>query len=638
MNGKKETRAYGSWSSPVSAAMLAEQVVGIGSPGVDGAMVTWVESRPSEGGRAVVVGLAPGEQPSELIPASANARTRVHEYGGDSYAMRDGLVVYVEFADQQLYACDDAQRARRVTDEPETRFAAPQFLPCGDRLVAVAERHGAGREPQNSLVVVDLADGAVRTLASGADFYGVPAVDSRGERIAWVEWDHPNMPWDTTRLVTARLEGDALVDTQRVAAPEDTSSVYPRWIAPGELLFLNDAADYWQPCLWNAHDGSVERVSDYPADFCEAAWTLTRAPFDVVDGAYYGPAMIDGESHCVRVDLATGETRLEFALLTRGGVQSYDQSYDQPYGGGLLYVGGDRRAPTALIHRRFDGTTRILKRTSDLEVDPAYVSEAEPVSFPTTEGETAHALYYAPRNPRFAGPPDERPPLLVQSHGGPTAHVQGAFSATIQYWTSRGIGVLDVNYRGSTGYGRRYRNLLRGQWGIYDIDDCVAGARFLVERGDADAARVAISGGSAGGFTTIGALTFRDFFTAGVSLFGVSDLEALAKETHKFESRYLDSLVGPYPEAASVYRERSPINHTARLSAPMILFQGEDDKVVPPAQARSMADSLRAKGIPVELVLYPGEGHGFRRAENIVRTVETTLAFLGRVYGFTPQP
>ncbi|MFW6261158.1 MAG: alpha/beta hydrolase family protein [Spirochaetota bacterium] len=634
MQQKKETRAYGSWSSPVSASMLAEQVVGIGSPGVDGETVTWLESRPSEGGRAVVVGAKPGASPAELIPATANARTRVHEYGGDSYAVRDGLVVYVEFADQQLYACDDAEHARRITDEPHTRFAAPQFLPGREELVAVAERHAAGREPENSLVVVELSRGTVRTLASGADFYGVPAIDPGGERLAWVEWDHPNMPWDATRLLTARLDGDGLTDARRIEMPEETSSVYPRWVGPDELLFLNDAADFWQPYRWTAADGAVERVTDFAADFCEAAWTLTQAPFAVVGDAYYGPAMIDGESHCARIDLATGRTRVEFPILTRGGVQPYGPSGNA----GLLYVGGDRRAPSALIHRTADGTTRILKRASDLDVDPAYVSEAEPVSFPTTGGETAYALYYAPRNPRFAGPNDERPPLLVQSHGGPTAHVQGSFRAAIQYWTSRGIGVLDVNYRGSTGYGRRYRNLLRGRWGVYDIDDCIAGARFLVERGDVDGARVAISGGSAGGFTTIGALTFRDFFTAGVSLFGVSDLEALAKETHKFESRYLDSLVGPYPQAASVYRERSPINHTAGLSAPMILFQGEDDKVVPPSQARSMADSLRAKGIPVELVVYPGEGHGFRRAENIIRTVETTLAFLGRVYGFTSAP
>jgi dipeptidyl aminopeptidase/acylaminoacyl peptidase len=634
MENRAEARPYGSWSSPVAAPMLAEQVVGIGSPGVDGQTVTWLESRPSEGGRAVVVGAAPGAQPSDLTPASANARTRVHEYGGDAYAVRDGLVLYVEFTDQQLYACDDGEHARRVTDDPDTRFAAPQFLPGRDALVAVAERHEAGHEAENSLVLVDLADGTVRTLASGADFYGVPALDPAGERIAWVEWDHPNMPWDTTRLVTARLADDALADPRRVAVPDDTSSVYPRWLDSRSLLFLNDAADYWQPYRWDATDGAVERVTDFAADFCEAAWTLTPAPYDVVDDAYYGPAMIEGESHCVRVDLTTGETRVEFPILTRGGVQSFAPSGEA----GLLYVGGDRGAPTALVHRAADGTRRILKRTSDLEIDPAYVSEAEPISFPTTGGETAHALYYAPRNPVFDGPEGERPPLLVQSHGGPTAHVQGSFRANIQYWTSRGIGVLDVNYRGSTGYGRRYRNLLRGQWGVYDIDDCIAGARFLVERGDVDGERVAITGGSAGGFTTIGALTFRDFFTAGVSLFGVSDLEALAKETHKFESRYLDSLLGPYPQAAQIYRDRSPIHHTDRLSAPMILFQGEDDKVVPPAQAQTMAESLRARGIPVELVLYPGEGHGFRRAENIIRTVETTLVFLGRVYGFTPAP
>ncbi len=632
MQDTKEVRAYGSWSSPISASMLAEQVVGIGSPGVDGETVTWLETRPSEGGRAVVVGIGPDGRPRDLIPADANARTRVHEYGGDSYAVRDGLVVYAEFTDQQLYICDDAGKTRRVTDEPETRFAVPRFLPGRDAMVAVAERHTAGREPENSLVLVELASGAVHTLASGADFYGVPALTAEGDRIAWVEWDHPNMPWDETRLLAARLVGDALVDAQPVPVPPETSSVYPRWLDSRSLLFLNDAADYWQPYRWVAPGGPPERLSDYPADFCEAAWTLTGPPYDVLDGDYVGPVMVDGESHCARVGLATGETRVEFPILTRGGVLAYEHSGD----GSLLYVGGDRSEPTALIHRTADGEVRALKRTSDLRIDPAYVSEAEPISFPTTGGETAHALYYAPQNPGFVGPAGERPPLLVQSHGGPTAHVQGSFRASIQYWTSRGIGVLDVNYRGSTGYGRRYRNLLRGQWGVYDIDDCIAGARFLVERGDADAKRVAISGGSAGGFTTIGALTFRDFFTAGVSLFGVSDLEALAKETHKFESRYLDSLVGPYPEAASVYRERSPINHTERLSAPMILFQGEEDKVVPPAQARSMADSLREKGVAVELVLYPGEGHGFRRAENIVRTVETTLAFLGRVYGFTP--
>jgi dipeptidyl aminopeptidase/acylaminoacyl peptidase len=640
---------YGSWSSPISSEMLATSGLALWSASLrwDRGAVLWVEGRPTEEGRNVLMRREPGEEAVDLTPRGFDARTRVHEYGGGAFGVADGVTLFSNFTDQRLYRVDGpGPEPRPVTPEPPSpaslRYADGVFTPDGRWFVCVRERHEgpAATDVVNEIVALP-ADGSgeVAVLASGRDFYSFPRLSPDARRMVWTEWDHPNMPWDGTQLLVADLEPDGsgagdgpprLGMPQRVAGGPGESVFQPAWSPDGVLHLVSDRTGWWN--LYRERDGTIEPLYPKDAEFGHPQWVFGLSTYAFLP---------DGRIACIwSRDAIDG-----LAILDPAGGELVEVR--QPYttlrylaadGDGRLAVVGSSATepPTVAVLDTESGAVEVLRRSDEVEVDPAYLSVPEPIEFPTENGRTAHALFYRPSNPDHAAPDEERPPLVVLSHGGPTSHVSATFDLEKQFFTSRGFAVIDVNYGGSTGYGREYRDRLRGSWGLVDLQDCVNAARHLADRGEVDGARFAIRGGSAGGYTTLCALVFSDVFAAGASYYGVADCAALARDTHKFESRYLDGLIGPWPEAEDVYRERSPIHHVDRLATPVILFQGLEDTVVPPAQAETMVEALARKGIPHAYLAFEGEQHGFRRAETIRRCAEAELSFYGQVLGFEP--
>jgi len=642
------TAPYGSWASPISARSLVAGTVGLGDIALDGATIYWSESRPQEGGRVVLVRRDPDGTAGDVTPVPYSVRTRAHEYGGGAYAVADGTVVFSNDADGRLYRHQVGGVPEPLTPEPPAprarRYADLLIDSTRARVIAVREDHTVvGREPVNTLVSVTLGNAggsgftpgadAGAVLVEGADFYASPALSPDGARLAWLSWDHPNMPWDGTELWVAPLDAAGRLGAPELVAGGPAESIFqPQWSPDGVLHYVSDRTGWWNLYWWR--DGHSAALLSPDLHVGEAECGLPQWVFNQSTYAFAAPERI--LCACTR----GGAWRL-FDLDTASGEHApVDVSYTEIRG---VRVGGDARAifvgaspttPAELVALDLAaGHIAVLRRSSETALDEGYLSEPEPVEFPTEAGRTAYAFYYAPRNQDYTAPSDERPPLIVVSHGGPTGAASTALTLGTQYWTSRGFAVLDVNYGGSTGYGRAYRERLDGAWGVVDVEDCVNGARHLVEQGRVDDARLIIRGGSAGGYTTLAALTFRDVFTAGASLYGIGDLEALALETHKFESRYTDRLVAPYPAWAELYRARSPIHHVERLAAPVIFLQGLEDKVVPPGQAEAMVAALRDRGVPVAYLAFEGEGHGFRRAETIVRAREAELYFYARVFG-----
>jgi dipeptidyl aminopeptidase/acylaminoacyl peptidase len=637
---------YGSWSSPLTASAIMTTARGLAEVQADGGDVLWLERRPDEGGRQVLVRRADDGTTTEVTPPDVNVRTRVHEYGGGAYVARGGVVWYVDFADQRLWRVSPGEAPVPLTALPPTaaavRFAEPAISPDGRWLVCVRERHlgDAATDVEHDLVALR-ADGGTEqepvALLGGHDFVAAPAFSPDGTQLTCMVWEHPNLPWDDTTVLAGHLDETdgtlGLSSIRRVAGAPDVSesALYPTWGPDGTLYLLADRDGWWQ-LHREAASGEVVRVCDAELDLGGPRWVGGTATLQLLDERRAAVVAIDrAVEQLAIVDVTTGELA---ALPTpagtcRGGLAVAD--------GTVVAILGAADRPDAVV--RVDpaaGRTEVLHTARDLPVDPAWLPTPEPITFPTSDDAVAHALFYRPTNPTCRGPDHERPPLLVLSHGGPTSHVSPRLSLDIAFWTSRGFAVADVNYRGSTGYGRAYREALRGRWGEVDVDDCTAVARWLVDRGEVDPTRLAIRGGSAGGFTTLAALTFGDVFTAGASHYGVADLAMLAQDTHKFESRYLDRLVGPYPQDEDLYRARSPLHHTERLSAPMILLQGELDRVVPPEQAEAMVAALDARRIPHAYVRFADEDHGFRKAENLVRALECELSFFGQVFGFEP--
>lgn len=626
----KETRPYGSWRSPVSSDLVVGGVLRLQSAILDGADVYWLEGRPQEEGRNVVVRLTGDGATGDAIPEPFNARTRVHEYGGGDFLVHDGTIFFANFGDQRLYSVARGESPEPLTAEVDHRYADMAFDGPRNRLLAVREDHTRGGEPVNEIVGVDLETGAETVLVSGNDFYSSPRPNPDGRGVAWLAWDHPNMPWDGTGLWAASLDGDGMpVGAELVAGGPDESAFQPEWSPDGTLHFVSDRTGWWN--LYRLGEDGVEALCPMEAEFGLPQWSFGMSTY-----AFLSPTRIA----CTPVD--RGVFRLCVLDVPSGELTELATPYSAfrslrsgPASGTLLFLAGSATEPLSVIRMEAEtGRCEVLRQAGDLAVDPGYLSVPETVEFPTEGGLKAHGLFYPPTNKDFAAPDGELPPLLVHSHGGPTSMATPTLDLDIQYTTSRGIAVLDVNYGGSTGYGREYRTRLEGMWGVVDVDDCAGGAEYLAEQGLVDGDRLIISGGSAGGYTTLCALAFRDVFAAGASFFGVSDVEALAKETHKFESRYLDRLIGPYPERADLYRERSPIQHPDGLSCPVIFFQGLEDEVVPPNQAETMFEVLKMKGLPVAYVPFEGEQHGFRRAENIKRAAEGELFFYSRVFGF----
>jgi dipeptidyl aminopeptidase/acylaminoacyl peptidase len=620
---------YGSWRSPISSDVIVRGVVGLAEVVIDGRDVYWLESRPGEGGRNVIVRLTPEGRIEDVTPQPLNARTRVHEYGGGGFTANRGTVYFSNFADQRIYYLAPGGEPALLTPETGRRYADMVVDRNRRRLIAVREDH-AGHEPVNEIVGVDLESGEERVLVSGNDFYSSPRLSPDGRRLVWLTWNQPNMPWDGTELLACDLGADGFPENvEQVAGGQDESIFQPEWSPEGTLHFVSDRTGWWNLYRWR--EGRIEPLCKKEAEFGLPQWAFGMSTY-----AFVSPGRIvcsyteRGSSHLAILDAESGELE---PLETPYSRIAYVRAGEA---GGRIVFRGSSPTEAACIVRLAPSTGlhEVLRRSGDLGIDSGYLSVPKPVEFPTENGLTAHAFFYPPKNRDYAAPDGELPPLLVMSHGGPTSASTTALDPGIQYWTSRGIAVLDVNYGGSTGYGRGYRRRLEGKWGVVDVDDCANGAIYLAERGLVDGERLMITGGSAGGYTTLCALAFKDTFAAGASHFGISDAEALARETHKFESRYLDSLIGPYPGRADLYLERSPIHYTGQLSCPVIFFQGLDDEVVPPDQAERMFAALREKGLPVSYVPFEGEQHGFRRAENIKRALDGELYFYSRVLGF----
>ena len=680
-SAKASARPYGTWPSPISAAVVAAQGVRLGAVAVDGDDIYWIEGRPQEGGRNVLVRRRPDGSTADVTLPEFNVRSRVHEYGGGAYVVSEGVVYFSNFIDQRVYKvtpdggpakaghyeetghAEEAGRDRVVPITPEGKsfYADYAIDPLRPRLACVREDHDGEGEAVTTLVSIPL-DGelhAGEVIASGHDFYSTPRFSPDGSQLCWLAWRHPNMPWDGTELWVGDVTATGAISQAHIVAGGNEESIYqPGWGPDGSLYFVSDRDGWWK--IFRSRYEPVLKDPPPAAEFGRPQWVFGTATW-----AFVGPARMvaaytqrgrwfladvnteTGAWHTIETDLephdwmaapavrlkpdTTGAVRLEADTTTPVRLKADTTP-------AVIVVAASPTRADAIL--RFDvdsGRAEVMRASSSLELNRADLSVPQSIQFPTGDGDTAHAIYYAPTNALHDGPPDERPPLIAISHGGPTTATNATLDLRIQYWTSRGFAVVDVNYRGSSGFGRDYRNRLRGTWGVADVADMVHAARYLVESGRADASRLAIRGGSAGGYTTLAALMFHPgVFTAGASYYGISDIEVLAQDTHKFEARYLDRLIGPYPAARETYRARSPIHFVDRLVCPLILFQGLEDRVVPPNQSEMMASAARAKGLPVAYLVFEGEQHGFRKAETIVSSLEAELYFYGAVFGFTP--
>jgi dipeptidyl aminopeptidase/acylaminoacyl peptidase len=622
---------YGAWASPITIDVLLNGAVVLkrSMPRWDGDDLYWTEQRPTEAGRLVIVRRSGGAV-TDVTPEGYNARTRVHEYGGGQYAVSGGTVWFTNFSDQRMYRQERDADPVPITPDADIRHADLLVDPARGRIFSVREDHSTGAaQPVNTLVAVDWQGRREAiTVAEGNDFYSSPRLSPGGDRLAWLTWNHPNMPWDGTELWVGELDTEGRVKSARQVAGGRSESIYqPEWSPAGELYFVSDRNDWWN--LYRVRGETEDPVCRRAAEFGAPQWNFGMTSYAFLDGA---------EIVCLYSE--TGGTKLGRVDTREGTIKQIDLLYTSLSN---LVLSARRVAMVAasptlseriLVVDVDTGAQEVVKVSNPARIDPGYLSTPQAIEFPTEGGLTAHALYYAPKNKDYEAPPHERTPMVVHCHGGPTDSVSSSFNLEYQYWTSRGFAIVDVNYGGSSGYGRAYRQRLNGNWGVVDVDDCINAARYLVKRDVVDAERLAISGGSAGGFTTLVALTKRDFFNAGASHFGIGDLVTFVKETHKFESRYLDTLIGPYPEREDLYRDRSAVNFADDLNCPVILFQGLEDKVVPPSQAEEFVAVCEKKNLPYAYLPFEGEQHGFRQDKNIRRSIEGELNFYSRIFGF----
>jgi dipeptidyl aminopeptidase/acylaminoacyl peptidase len=632
VSGRK-VAPYGSWASPITIDLLLKGSVQMRNQMVrwDGDDLYWSELRPDEGGRIVVCRRAANGEVADITPQGFNARSRVHEYGGGHFVVSGGTVWFTNFADQRLYRQDRGEAPRPITSAADVRHADMAVDSRRGRLYAVREDHttGAG-EPVNSIVTLDCeGDHDAFTIASGNDFYSSPKLSADGQRIAWTTWNHPNMPWDGSELWVGELDPDGhIMSSRKIAGGPAEAILQPEWSPDGELYFISDRSDWWN--LYRARGEGDEPICSRPAEFGAPQWVFGMRFY-----AFAGPDEIvclysePGGTKLGRIDLSTGT--LHHVELLYPGLSNVQTNGRRV----AVFAASSTLAERVLTIDLESGAQEVVKVANPAHLDPGNMSLPKPIEFPTEGGLTAHAFYYAPKNKDFEGPPDEKPPLMVRCHGGPTGSAGPTYTFEYHYWTSRGFAVVDVNYGGSSGYGRAYRTRLNGSWGVVDVDDCIHAARYLVEQGAADGSRVSITGGSAGGFTVLLSLTKRDFYHAGASHFGIGDLELFIKETHKFESHYCDTLIGPYPERADLYRDRSAAYFADHLKRPVILFQGLEDKIVPPSQAEEFVAVCKKKKLPYAYVAFEGEQHGFRKKENIRRSIEGELFFLSSIFGFS---
>jgi dipeptidyl aminopeptidase/acylaminoacyl peptidase len=625
---------YGAWKSPVTAEALADSQVRFENLRSVAGRLYWTENVPAAGGTHGVFRLDARGAAVPVVPAGSNVRGRVHEYGAAPYLIVGETAYFTKFADQRLY-----RLAPGTDPEPLTpkgyRYAdcVPLRANAGavTALICVREDHSNPHDVRNAVVRIDLpAGGAGAALYADSDFVAYPRVSPDGRKLAFIAWRHPHMPWDATTLTVADLGERGLTAPVTVAGGPAESVLEPQWDADGTLYFISDRSGFWNLYGW---DGAAARaVWPRAAEFASPLWQLGQANYALLgDGqavARFSEGGIDG---LAVIDLRRGSARvLELPYVQYDQLTRVDDQH-------VAMVAGSARAPQSILRIHVSsGRTETLREAGRALLSPAAVSVAVPIDFPSTQGRTAHAFYYPPVNPAFRGPSDELPPLLTLVHGGPTTQATPAYSPSVQYWTSRGFAVVDVNYGGSSGFGRAYRRQLEGNWGVVDVADVIAAAQHLGRTGRADPLRTAIRGGSAGGFTVLLALCTSDVFRAGADYYGISDMTALARDTHKFESRYLDSLIGPLPQAQAIYASRSPLQHLDGFKVPLLVLQGADDPVVPPNQSAVIVDALRARHAPVAYLLFAGEGHGFRKPENVIRSLQAELSFYGQVFGFLP--
>jgi len=626
----KQTAPYGTWVSPVTATLMTEAAIGLSNLAADQGDLYWLESRPSEAGRQALCRRAADGSVKDVTPAPISVGSRVHEYGGGSYGVKDGFIVYSERKDGSVHLIEDG-KPRVLNTSDGCRYADFEFDLPRRRVFAIREDHRERppTDPQASIVSLHLDDGSEVVLIDGPDFLSSPRLSPDGTRLAWISWNHPDMPWDATALHLADLATHGGIEKVTTLTPETArqSIVQPRWSQDNILHFSSDKTGWWN--LYALKGETIEPVAPIEAEIGGPHWVFGQRSYGFLNDGRIIAAVVQNGIRTV-------------VIIDKGAVTPLymGQVHEAPLalGEGLAFIATQPTQPAFVaVTDRIDGDAKVetIRQGSPPVLPEASISIGEPISFPTRDT-LGYAFWYAPVNEIYAEPQGTLPPLVVLSHGGPTSMTTNGFTLAIQWWTTRGFGVVDVNYGGSTGYGRPYREALNGTWGIVDVEDCRAAAQALVERGLVDKDRIVIRGGSAGGFTTLAALTATDFFKAGASLYGVADLKLLASDTHKFESRYLDGLIGPLPAADKLYDERSPINHIDRLSCPLIFFQGVEDKTVPPNQAETMVEAIAAKRLPVAYYLFEGEGHGFRKAETIRRVLDLELGFYGRVFGFEP--
>jgi dipeptidyl aminopeptidase/acylaminoacyl peptidase len=628
------TAPYGSWRSPITADLIVGDAVGfwLATITLDGEDTYWTEIRPKEQGRSVIVRCDAQGNLSDINPEPFSASTRVHEYGGGAFTVRDGIVYFSNFDDNRLYRQKPGAQPEPVTAaDPNLRYADFIVARGRNRLIAVREDHSiSGQEPVNTLVAINLDGGEQEVIAAGNDFYSNPRLSPDGTHLAYLSWNHPNMPWDGTDLWLAEVGTlGGVSNARRIAGGKREAIFQPAWSPDGTLYFVSDRTGWWN--LYRRRGEVIEPVTQMEAELGTTLPMFGTSTYAFSDSGDIVAAVNSGGSMSLdTIDAQSGEMRrLDLPFTAFGWIQAQD--------GRAVFLAGSPTMPSSVVQLDLRSVAfEVLKPSRTVPVDEAYLSRPEPIEFPTENGKTAYGLYYAPRNKDYAAPAGEQPPLIVSAHGGPIDQTTATLNLGLigpQFWTSRGFAVVDVNYGGSSGYGREFRERIYGQWGVVDVDDSVNAARYLAQEGKADENRLIIHGGSAGGYTTLAALAFKDVFAAGASYFGLADLEAWVRTTHKFEAHFLDQLVGPYPECADLYHDRSPVTHADRIDRPVILFQGLEDRVVPPQQAEIIVEALERRGIPYAYMAYEGEGHGFRRAENIKRTLTDELYFYSRVFG-----
>jgi len=623
---------YGTWASPITGELVARlKHTGFSQLTTTAQGIYWIKSRPLEKGRRVIMRYA-NDTLTEMTPAGFNVRTRAHEYGGGDFWIHNNTLYFINDDDQRIYAqSTDNQPPQPITPASETkhalRYADGIVTQDGKCIICVSEKHH-NNNVVNSLVAIQTDGTQIETIAEGADFYSSPKLSPDGKQLAWLCWNHPQMPWDGTELWLADVTFDHQVimsDKQKIAGGPNESIYQPEWRKDNVLHFVSDKSGWWN--IYNYNDQAITPVSPMSAEYGAPHWIFGTNTYTFLENDHIACIVTDrGTKHIAMINPHTQSHTFLKLPWDEFSCNLHADDYN------LYFTASNFETMPSLVRLDIKTKKYTIIKSEILAVDQDYISRPRAIEFETDNKKTAYAFYYPPCNKNYTAQKDERPPLLVISHGGPTAATSTALNFDIQFWTSRGFAVVDVNYRGSTGYGRAYRNALKEQWGIADVADCTNAAKYLIQHNEVDPKRIAIRGRSAGGYTTLCALTFYNIFTAGASYYGVSDLKMLVEDTHKFEAHYLDSLIGPYPEKKEIYEQRSPINFADQLSCPIIFFQGLEDKVVPPAQAETMIAALKKKGLPYTYITFDHEQHGFRDAKNIQAALEAELSFYTAIF------